>query len=79
MTALPPHISKIGLYTGQSWLIGCIVASFYKQTNLIAKTSSIYVTTMLHWYNIKSTGIAKTIYMIVCISSVLYMSFPANL
>lgn len=78
---LPPHISKIGLFTGQMYLIGGIYHiykscdSSKKQTNLAIICLSVYATTMAHWYNIKSSGIAKTVDMITVVATALFVSF----
>jgi len=81
---LPPHISKIGLFTGQMYLVGavCHIYKSYglsdpckKQTNLAIICSSVYATTMVHWHNMKSSGIAKTVDMITVVASALFISF----
>jgi hypothetical protein len=81
---LPPHISKIGLFTGQMYLVGavCHIYKSYglsdpckKQTNLAIICSSVYTTTMVHWYNMKPSGIAKTVDMITVVASALFISF----
>jgi predicted membrane chloride channel (bestrophin family) len=81
---LPPHISKIGLFTGQMYLVGavCHIYKSYglsdpckKQTNLAIICSSVYATTMVHWYNMKPSGIAKTVDMITVVASALFISF----
>jgi predicted membrane chloride channel (bestrophin family) len=81
---LPPHISKIGLFTGQMYLVGavCHIYKSYglsdpckKQTNLAIICSSVYATTMVHWHNMKPSGIAKTVDMITVVASALFISF----
>ena len=72
--ALPPHISKIGLFTGQAFLLNGAIAYSRGHTNILMIAASIYLSTMAHWYNIKSTGIAKTIDMIVVIYGLIYVT-----
>ena len=73
--ALPPHISKIGLYTGQFYLAGAIYAIYKKNTNLAIICSSIYATTMAHWHNMKNSGIAKTLDVMVVVTGAMFVSF----
>lgn len=81
---LPPHISKIGLFTGQMYLVGAVYHIYKsyglsdpckKQTNLAIICSSVYATTMVHWHNMKPSGIAKTVDMITVVASALFVSF----
>lgn len=73
--ALPPHISKIGLCTGQFYLAGAIYHVYKGSPNLAIICSSIYATTMAHWYNMKNTGIAKTVDIAVVVTSAMFVSF----
>ena len=75
MLALPPHISRIGLYTGQMYLISALYFTHSKKTNLAIISSSIYATTMIHWHNIKSSGVAKTVDLAVVTASILFVTF----
>ena len=61
----PPYISRIGLFTGQAFLLNCALAYLRGHTNIAMISASIYLSTMAHWHNIKDHGIAKTIDMIV--------------
>lgn len=67
--------SKIGLITGHMYFAGAIIAHFYNYPNMVIMSSAIYGTTMVHWYNIKSSGIAKTVDMIAVVSGILLVSF----
>lgn len=67
--------SKIGLITGHMYFAGAIIAHFYNYPNMVIMSSTIYGTTMVHWYNIKTTGIAKTVDMIAVVSGILLVSF----
>lgn len=73
--ALPPHISKIGLCTGQFYLAGAIYHVYKGSPNLAIICSSIYATTMAHWYNMKTTGIAKTVDIAVVVTGAMFVSF----
>jgi hypothetical protein len=46
--------------------------------NLAIICSSIYVTTMAHWHNMKPSGIAKTVDMITVITNALFVSFKES-
>lgn len=78
---IPPHISKIGLFTGQMYLIGAVYhiykscVSCKKQTNLAIICAVVYASTMVHWHNIKTSGIAKTVDMITALITGLFVSF----
>lgn len=76
----------IGLCTGQMYLVGAIY-HIYKSfgskdpknpINLAIICSSIYATTMAHWHNMKPSGIAKTVDMIVVVTSGLFVSFKES-
>ena len=71
---LPPYISRIGLFTGQTFLLNCAIAYSRGHTNIAMILASIYLSTMAHWYNIKSTGIAKTTDMIVVIYGLIFVT-----
>ncbi len=60
--AVPQHISKVGLYTGQSFLL-CFVTSVYYKFPIVCSLSLLatYFTTMLHWYKLCDTGIIKNL------------------
>lgn len=67
--------SRIGLITGHMYFAGAIIAHFYNYPNMVIMSSAIYGTTMVHWHNIKTTGIAKTVDMIAVVSGILLVSF----
>lgn len=73
--ALPFHIYKIGLFTGHMYFVGAIIAHVYNYPNLVIICSAIYGTTMAHWYDIKTTGIAKTVDMVAVVAGILFISF----
>ena len=72
---LPPHIYRIGLCTGHMYFIGAIVAYLNNFPNLIVVCSCVYVTTMVHWYEIKPTGIAKTVDIMTVVAGILFITF----
>ena len=67
--AIPQHISKVGLYTGQSILL-CFVASVYYKFQIVCSLSLLatYFTTMLHWYKLYDTGIIKKLDIVAIIN-----------
>ena len=67
--AIPQHISKVGLYTGQSILL-CFVASVYYKFPVVCSLSLLatYFTTMLHWYKLYDTGIIKKLDIVAIIN-----------
>ncbi len=69
---------KIGLCTGQMYLVGAIYHIYNKQHTLAIICLCIYATTMAHWYNMKPSGKAKTVDMIVVVTSALFVSFKES-
>lgn len=67
--------SKIGLITGHMYFAGAIIAHFYNYPNMVIMSSAIYGTTMVHWHNIKTTGIAKMVDMMAVVSGITLVSF----
>lgn len=74
-SCLPFKYSRIGLITGHMYFLGAIIAYKYNYPNMVIMSSTIYGTTMVHWYNIKSSGIAKTVDMIAVVTGILFVSF----
>lgn len=72
---IPPHISRIGLFTGHMYLVGAAISHIYDYPIMVMTCSTIYGTTMVHWHNIKSSGIAKTVDMIAVVSGILIIAF----
>ncbi len=72
---IPPHISRIGLFTGHMYFAGAIISHIYDYPIMVMTCSTIYGTTMVHWHNIKTTGIAKTVDMIAVVSGILIIAF----
>ena len=81
--------SIIGLCTGQMYLVGAVYHIYKsyvsketnnpsKPINLAIICSSIYATTMAHWYDMKPSGIAKTVDMITVITSALFVSLKES-
>ena len=67
--------SVIGLFTGQMYLVGTIIAHVYNYSHMSCICCAIYGTTMVHWYNMKPSGIAKTVDMITVVAGICIMSF----
>lgn len=74
-SCLPFKYSRIGLITGHMYFAGAIIAHNCNYPNLVIMSSTIYCTTIVHWRNIKSSGIAKTVDMIAVVSGILLVSF----
>ena len=75
LQVLPSHISKIGLFTGQIYLVGAIISHVYNYPYMTCVCCAIYGTTMAHWYNMKPSGIAKTVDMITVVLGICEVSF----
>jgi len=74
-SCLPFRYSRIGLITGHMYFLGAIIAHNYNYPNMVLVCSTIYGTTIVHWHNMKSTGIAKTVDMIAVVSGIILVSF----
>ena len=62
---IPQHISKIGLYTGQTLLISFVVSIYYNYSIICSiALLTTYITTMLYWRKIYKQGIIKTLDML---------------
>jgi len=57
------------------YFLGAIIAHNCNYPNMVIMSSAIYGTTIVHWYNIKSSGIAKTVDMIAVVTGILLVSF----
>jgi hypothetical protein len=56
---VPQHISKYGLFTGQ-FILGASLYCFYDNYNpLCYCLAALYLTTMLHWKNLKNRGLIR--------------------
>ena len=76
---LPPHIpfmySRYGLITGQLFAINSVVCFAGNYTCLGALLAGLYVTTMLHWYDIKKSGIVRTLDILFAVATVSRITF----
>jgi hypothetical protein len=58
--AVPQHISKIGVYTGHSFLLGGIIAVYHNFPIIFSVALfTTYSTTITHWYKLRHSGIIK--------------------
>jgi hypothetical protein len=71
----PSHIYKIGLFTGQIYLAGAMISHVYNYPYMSYVCCAIYGTTMVHWYKMKHSGIAKTVDIITVILGICEVSF----
>lgn len=75
LICVPQHISRYGIYSGHLFLLSAIGNYAYNHKSLALISTSLYITTMLHWYKIKNTGLIKTIDIatsIIAISSITF-------
>ena len=75
LETFPSHIYKIGLCTGQIYLVGAMISHLYNYPYMTCVCCAIYGTTMVHWYKMKHSGIAKTVDMITVILGICEVSF----
>ena len=69
--AVPQHISRIGVYTGQSYLILFFTSIYYGFPYYFSVSIFFtYITTILHWHKQYKSGIIKTIDIISIINMV---------
>ena len=78
VVCVPQHISKIGVFTGQIWLIVAIAAYISQIHSLIPFAITLWATTIMHWLKVQYNGIIKALDIIVVILSILYVSFYAS-
>lgn len=75
LETFPSHIYKIGLFTGQIYLVGAMISHVYNYPYMSYVCCAIYGTTMAHWYKMKHSGIAKTVDMITVVLGICEVSF----
>ncbi len=71
-------IHRANVFSGCCLPVSNGLLSPSRPINLAIICSSIYVTTMAHWHNMKPSGIAKTVDMIVVVTSALFVSFKES-
>ena len=64
-TYIPQYITKYGLYSAQSILIVSILALILRYCNLSILLLCLYITTLLHWNNIKKHSVIKYLDMLL--------------
>jgi hypothetical protein len=77
-TVIPKYISKIGLFTGQFMLITTIVSFFYNYYGLMFMSLLLYITTLLHWNNVKESGLIRNLDMSVSGSTIIFVTFSSS-
>ena len=72
---VPQHISRLGLYTTQLFLLTaiCNYINGYRILTIIGLT--LYIMSLLHWRKIQSTGLVKTLDVTTCIITINYITF----
>ncbi len=75
---VPQHVSAIGLYTGQIYLVVAALAYLYTFHSLVPFALVLWATTMAHWLKVQRIGLIKIIDIIVVIASLAYVSFYAS-
>ena len=76
---VPQHISRYGLYSAQLILLNAICNYIYGYNILTIIGLSLYITSLLHWHKIKSDGLAKTLDVITCVTTINYITFNDSL
>ncbi len=69
--AVPPHISKIGVYTCHSFVVNALAAYYYKLYTLFILLLLLYITSFLHWKNMKKDGIIRNVDIITSIATII--------
>ena len=72
---VPQHISRYGLYSEQLILLNAICNYIYGYKILTIIGLSLYTTSLLHWYKMKSTGLIKTLDVTMCVITINYITF----
>ena len=70
---IPRHISNAGLISSKIFLLHAAVCDIYGFHALTRWSCLLYITSYLHWNNLKTTGIIKTLDMATVFTSVAYM------
>lgn len=65
---IPQHISKIGVYTGHSFLLVGIYCIYDNYTSLAYMLFGLYVTTILHWSKIYRKSVIKNVDIAMSVS-----------
>ena len=71
---IPPHISKIGVYTGHSFLAVGLYAFYDNYNSLGVVLLGLYLTTILHWRRIYSDSIIKKMDIVMSVTVITKIS-----
>ena len=75
---LPQHISLIGVYTGQIFLVVAAISYVVNFHSLVPVALILWTTTTLHWLKVQRFGLIKIIDIVAVIASMAYVSFYAS-
>lgn len=75
MIKIPFHISKYGLITAQLFLINSFVCYIYFYKILSYFLFVLYITTILHWKNLKKRSIIKYLDILVSLLTIIRITF----
>jgi hypothetical protein len=76
---VPQHISRLGLYSTQLFLLTAICNYIYDYNILTVIGITLYIISLLHWRKIKSTGLVKTLDVTTCFITMNYITFNDSL
>jgi hypothetical protein len=72
---VPQHISRYGIYSAHLFLLNAICNYLYNYNSLAIIGVSLYITSLLHWYKLQSSGIIKTLDVTSCIITISSVTF----
>jgi hypothetical protein len=75
VVCVPQHISRYGLFSVQLFLLTAICNYIYDYNVLTVIGLTLYITSLFHWYKIKTTGFFKTLDVTTCIITINYITF----
>jgi hypothetical protein len=72
---IPYKYSKYGLYSSHLFLVNGIANYFYGFRVLTGFAFSLYLTSVLHWRNVKQNGLYKKLDVIISFTTISYTTF----
>jgi len=75
IVCVPQHISRYGLYSAQLILLNTICNYIYSYNIITIIGIALYLTSLLHWRKIKSTGLVKILDVITCVITINCITF----
>jgi len=72
---IPYKYSKYGLYSSQIFLVNGIINYLYGFRVLTGFAGSLYLTSVLHWRNVKHNGLYKKLDVVTCFTTISYVTF----